>query len=83
MKSITKTVTTTYTPEWIRLDFTTYGPDFRKAREGMRRKFNRCFACNHAFEDGETMALGSFGKHGNKVLCQVCGRDLLDGEQGD
>ena len=81
MRSITKTVTTTYAPEWIKIDFTTYGPEFRRDRKGMRRKVNRCFACGHPFKDGETMALGNFGRHGNKALCQTCGRDLLDSEK--
>jgi len=81
MRSITKTVTTTYAPEWIKIDFTTYSPEFRRDRKGMRRKVNRCFACGHPFKDGETMALGSFGRHGNKALCQTCGRDLLDSEK--
>ena len=27
------------------------------------------------------MALGGFGKHGNKALCQTCAADLADDEQ--
>lgn len=80
MKAITKTVTTTYTPEWIRKEFVTYGPMFRKARQLSRKKYNRCFACNTPFQDGDVMALGGFGKHGNKALCQTCATDLAEGE---
>lgn len=81
MKSITKTVTTTYTPEWIKKEFLVYGPEFKKARERLRTKYNHCFACNTPFQDGEAIALASFGKHGNKVLCQTCANDLADDEQ--
>ena len=80
MKPIKKTVTTIYTPEWVKQDFLAYGPDFRKAREGQRRKFKACFSCNHPFNDGEIMALASFGKHGNKVLCQKCASEMKDSD---
>lgn len=81
MKPITKTVTTTYTPEWIKKEFTVYGPEFRKARERQRKKYNRCFACNTPFQDGDVMALGGFGKHGNKALCQTCASDISQQEE--
>lgn len=80
MKSITKTVTTTYTPEWIKKEFLVYGPEFRKARERSRKKYNHCFSCSTPFQDGDVMALGGFGKHGNKALCQTCAADLADDE---
>ena len=82
MRSIKKTVTTNYNPEWIKQKFLTYGPTFKKAREGTRRKFNHCFSCNKPFVDGDVMALASFGRHGNKVLCQSCAFDLKsDGDK--
>lgn len=80
MKSIVKTVTTKYKPEWVKKEFLVYGPEFREARKNMRRKYNRCFSCNTPFKDGETMALASFGKHGNKVLCQLCAVDIAGQE---
>jgi len=83
VRSIFKTVKTEYKPEWVRQEFMTYGPDFREARKDMRRKFDRCFSCSRSFKDGETMALGSFGKHGNKTLCQECAVHVAGGWPGD
>jgi len=83
MTPIIKSVTTTYTPEWIKQEFMAYGSVFRKAREGQRQKLNACFSCNHRFNDGEMMALASFGKHGNKVLCQKCAIKIKTSDEVD
>lgn len=77
MKAITKTVTTTYQPQWIKNNFLVYGPQFRKVRANMTRKYSRCFACNTDFKDGDPMALVGFKSHANELLCQTCAADLM------
>ena len=67
-----KTITTKYRADWIRQEFLPYDETFRKARARMRTKMSSCFKCRHKFNDGEMMALASFGSKGNKVLCRNC-----------
>lgn len=77
MQSFTETTTTTFKPEWVRKEFLPYNEMFRKARHGMK-KMDKCRKCKHLFEDGEMMALASFGKKGNKVLCRDCADELSE-----
>jgi hypothetical protein len=75
---IIKTRTTTYHIDWIAREFMPYDETFRqaRARAPRRAKMNRCFKCNHPFDDGEMMALASMGKHGNRTICQQCADEL-------
>jgi purine-nucleoside phosphorylase len=77
MNTITKTVTTVYTPEWVRKEFMEYSEVFRKARVGVVDICSQCFDCEGKFEDGEVMGLVSFGAHGNKLMCQYCIKDMV------
>lgn len=81
MKPITKTVTTTYQPQFIKKSFLVYGPEFRKVRASMNRKYSRCFACNTPFKDGEPMSLVGFKGHANEMLCQTCAADISQQEE--
>lgn len=71
-----RTVTVRY--RWVRREFLVYDQTYRTARAGMRRRLNRCGICNHAFEDGEMMALAAPEGKTNQVLCQTCAGLLLD-----
>lgn len=75
MKSFTETKITTFTPEWIKKEFMVYRT-LRSARKNTPEKMDKCKKCKHKFEDDEMVALGSFGRQGNKVLCQTCAEEL-------
>jgi len=75
MKSFSETTTTTFKPEWIRKEFMLYDV-FRESRKNMRKKMDKCTKCKHRFQDDEMLALASFGRKGNKLLCQSCADDL-------
>ena len=80
MKTFTKTKNTKFTPEWINMEFLPYDEKFRTARKRARTKMDCCFKCDRRFREDEMMALASFGKKGNKVLCQRCAEYLAEGE---
>ena len=67
---------------WIRKDFMVMGDEYRQARASLRNPLDRCFWCNHKFEDGEPFALGSVIKKGNKVLCHECADAAIDAGKG-
>ena len=73
MKSFEKVIRKIYLPKWIKLDFTTFDDQYRKIRGGFS-----CFKCLHKFGDNEVIALASFDKIGNKVMCRKCAADLLE-----
>jgi hypothetical protein len=72
MKSFTVTVTKTYTPQWSRFPFTTYGEVFRTIRKDFRYKGDSCFKCNRHFNDNEEVGLAAFVNVGNKMMCKTC-----------
>lgn len=81
MKLIRRIPARTETVEfaWLRCNFTTMGPGWRRIREGHGEPKTKCFWCRYEFLDGDLMALGSTGS-GNKVLCQSCARELEAGD---
>lgn len=81
MRSFTETTTTTFKPEWIKREFLRYNEVYRLARKRMPSNMNTCQKCKKKFEDGEMMSLASFGKKGNKTLCQPCADYLLEPEE--
>jgi hypothetical protein len=73
---ITKTKTTIYTAIWVKFDFLTYNENFISVRSRMKSKLDKCFGCNSKLKIGDKVNLASFGKHGNKVLCFTCAKDI-------
>jgi len=66
---------------WCKKDFLLMSPGYRAARSKMHNPMDSCFWCKHAFDDGEMMALAQpKGKGGNKMLCQKCATELMEGE---
>lgn len=41
------------------------------------RLLNKCFVCNHHFEDNEKIYTAFCTKTKNKILCSNCARDLI------
>jgi viroplasmin and RNaseH domain-containing protein len=73
---ITKTKTTIYTANWVKFDFVTYDEGFIRGRSRMKDKLDKCFGCNSKLKIGDKVNLANFGKHGNKVLCFTCAKDI-------
>jgi hypothetical protein len=69
--------------DWIKKDFCAYSEMFRSARAKSKDKLNKCFWCSKDFVDGEMIALGSHSSAGNKVLCQHCATEALEGKNHD
>lgn len=65
---------------WCKKDFMKMNQRFRDIRNSLRKPMNRCFWCNHKFEDGEMMAIAQPQNELNKVLCQKCAEELLNSE---
>lgn len=80
MKSFTKTTIETFTPRWVKIDFSIYGEEWIRIRGTMQYKANKCFKCNKHFKMGDTIGLAAFIEIGNKVLCKSCAEELNDGE---
>lgn len=74
-----KTVKRTAEFRWIKREFLTMSQNYRWVRRNMGNPMDSCFWCNHAFADGEMMALGAEKRHGNVVLCQGCAKEASDG----
>ena len=72
--------TKTLTAVWFHKDFCEMNVRFRAIRKRARNPMDKCYWCEHPFKDGEMMALACFKGKGNKVLCQTCGDELLEGE---
>jgi hypothetical protein len=77
MKSFTKTTIKTFTPTWIKKDFTTYDGDYIRVRSTFKNKMNTCMKCDYKFKLGDMIALACFDNIGNKVLCQNCAKELM------
>ena len=65
---------------WCRKDFMEMSQTFRDIRGKSRNPMDKCFWCQHAFVDGEIMALAAREKASNVTLCQACADELLAGE---
>ena len=76
MKSFTRTKTETFTPLWVKVDFSTYSEDFIRIREKMRYKCSNCFKCHKPFNLGDIVGLAAFKEVGNKVLCKQCAEEI-------
>ena len=76
MKSFTKTVTTTYDPEWITLDFCKFNKSFQEIRDPST--YNSCFKCDKKFNLEEDVSLAGFKNFGNKVFCRQCAVELKE-----
>jgi hypothetical protein len=76
MKSFTRTRTETFTPLWVKVDFSTYGEEWIGIRANMRYKADNCFKCHKHFQMGDTIGLACFKEKGNKVLCKQCAEEL-------
>jgi len=76
MKSFTITTVKTYTPIWIRSEFSSYGEGWKRVRANLSYKADRCFWCDRMFDDGESIALIALLKVGNKVFCENCANKL-------
>lgn len=77
MKSFTVTRTETYTPIWGAKEFAVFNESFMRIRSGMEYKATSCFKCGRGFVFGETIGLVCLDNIGNKVICQICAKDLL------
>ena len=64
---------------WYKRDFFEMSKRFREIRSKSRNPMDKCFWCNHPFEDGERMTVALLKKGPNKVLCQTC-TDKIEGE---
>ncbi len=74
----------TITFKWLKRDFMTMSPRFRKIRRKARNKLDACYWCRHKFEDGEMMALGQIVDVGpNKVFCQSCAAEATGEERAN
>ena len=76
MNSFIKTTTETFTPLWVRKDFSTYSKTFKNIREGMDYTCRSCFKCEHKFELDEKISIACFKEIGNKILCLTCAEDI-------
>lgn len=63
------------------LNYSTMGEAWRRGRSGLRNPMNTCHWCRHVFADGESIALALTAKGSNKVLCQTCGKKLIDSKE--
>jgi len=63
-----------------KLDFMEMNQRFRDIRAKSRNPMDKCEWCKHKFTDGEMMAL-AIANNGNKVLCQSCGKELLESDK--
>lgn len=71
--------TVTFEAYSCQLNFMEMSQRFRDIRAKMRNPMDTCHWCKHKFVDGEMMAL-AFTNTGNKVLCQMCGGELIESE---
>jgi hypothetical protein len=76
MKSFTKTVTTTYEPLWVHFPFIVYDEQFMSIREDFEYKCDGCFKCGHGFKLSEQVGLTCSKEIGNKVLCELCSKEI-------
>ena len=61
---------------WCKPDFMLMSAKFRAVRARSSNPMNACYWCGHKFDDGEMMALSAPEKGRNRVLCQVCVRQM-------
>jgi hypothetical protein len=57
---------------WLTRNFSTMCADYRRIRASVGGGMDKCDWCEHAFGDGEVMALAGRPKGRNWVLCQTC-----------
>ena len=81
--TISKQVTINATADWCKREFSPMTPDFRRQRAG-QDPLDKCYICNHPFDDGEMMALARFDNapyKTNRTLCQSCADELLSSQE--
>lgn len=78
MKTFTRTKTETFTPLWIKIDFSIYDEEFIRIRSAMRYKCAECFKCHKPFSLGDSVGLVAFKNVGNKVICKGCAEELSE-----
>lgn len=75
---VTEVTTKKYIPMWFKRDFAVMSKEFNQARVRLKKKFDRCFACNRKFQiesddtAGETMHIVHFNGLGNELVCTEC-----------
>ena len=67
----------TFEATQCKLDWMAMSQRFRDIRSKSRNPMDKCHWCKHPFVDGEMMAIALSNK-GNNVLCQTCGKKLLE-----
>lgn len=77
MKSFTRTTVETFTPRWVKCDFSTYSATWVKVLAKRGDKKNLCFKCEKPFKLGDVIALAAFTGISNQILCQNCAKELL------
>lgn len=81
--TLTKNITINVTADWCNREFLPMTPDFRLQRAG-QDPLDKCYICDHAFKDGEMMAIARFVRspyRTNRTLCQSCADELLAGQE--
>jgi len=68
---------------WCKKEFTTMTDRYREIRGKSRNPMTSCFWCQHAFENGETIALAQPKKGGNKALCQTCADVVIASQESE
>lgn len=62
---------------WITKMKLPMGPAWRKARERMRNKLDKCWWCKRPFEDGDEIYAAAQAGKKNVVLCGECAKEAL------
>jgi hypothetical protein len=62
----------TFSVIWIKREFMKMSPKYREIRSALRAKMDKCWWCDHRFDDGEMMGLVHIKGKTNKVFCQGC-----------
>jgi hypothetical protein len=83
MLKLTKTIparTETLEILSVKRDWILMSKTFRGIRAKFSNRMDRCFWCEHVFEDEEAVALAITPK-GNKSLCQACAAAAEESEE--
>jgi hypothetical protein len=64
---------------WCRKDWLPYSSDFKRIRDKMSRKLDKCHWCKKRFELDEMISLAQPQKGPNRVLCSNCADTMVRG----